>query len=102
MFKNAWLIGAGAGSFSQYLVDTKDFYANSGYSHAHNEYLSILSQYGLIGFLLFVLLVKPIGFILSGSLCGLGISKSFDTKISIILTTFFFIFLFFSFLSKDF
>ena len=39
--------------------------------------------YFLIGFLLFVLLVKPIGFILSGSLCGLGISRSFDTKISI-------------------
>jgi hypothetical protein len=40
-------------------------------------------SYFLIGFLLFVLLVKPIGFILSGALCGLGISRSFDTKISI-------------------
>lgn len=40
-------------------------------------------SYFLIGFLLFVLLVKPIGFVLSGSLCGLGISRSFDTKISI-------------------
>jgi len=40
-------------------------------------------SYFLIGFLLFVLLVKPIGFILSGSLCGLGISRSFDTKLSI-------------------
>ena len=40
-------------------------------------------SYFLIGFLLFVLLVKPIVFILSGSLCGLGISRSFDTKISI-------------------
>jgi hypothetical protein len=40
-------------------------------------------SYFLIGFLLFVLLVKSIGFILSGSLCGLGISRSFDTKISI-------------------
>ena len=40
-------------------------------------------SYFLIGFLLFVLLVKPIGFIFSGSLCGLGISRSFDTKISI-------------------
>ena len=40
-------------------------------------------SYFLIGFLLFVLLVKPIGFILSGTLCGLGISRSFDTKISI-------------------
>ena len=40
-------------------------------------------SYFLIGFLLFILLVKPIGFILSGSLCGLGISRSFDTKISI-------------------
>ena len=40
-------------------------------------------SYFLIGFLLFVLLVKPIGFICSGSLCGLGISRSFDTKISI-------------------
>jgi hypothetical protein len=40
-------------------------------------------SYFLIGFILFVLLVKPIGFILSGSLCGLGISRSFDTKISI-------------------
>jgi hypothetical protein len=39
--------------------------------------------YFSFGFLLFVLLVKPIGFILSGTLCGLGISKSFDTKISI-------------------
>ena len=35
------------------------------------------------GFFLFVLLVKPLGFIFSGSLCGVGISRSFDTKISI-------------------
>ena len=40
-------------------------------------------SYFLGGFLLFILLVKPLGFVFSGSLCGVGISKSFDTKISI-------------------
>ena len=40
-------------------------------------------SYFLGGFLLFILLVKPLGFVFSGSLCGVGISRSFDTKISI-------------------
>ncbi len=54
MFNQSWLTGVGSGGFSQYLEMTKDFYFNYGYSHAHNEYLSILSQYGLVGFALFV------------------------------------------------
>ena len=40
-------------------------------------------SYFLGGFLLFILLVNPLGFVFSGSLCGVGISRSFDTKISI-------------------
>ena len=40
-------------------------------------------SYFLGGFLLFILLVKHLGFVFSGSLCGVGISRSFDTKISI-------------------
>ena len=40
-------------------------------------------SYFLGGFLLFILLVKSLGFVFSGSLCGVGISRSFDTKISI-------------------
>ena len=60
MFLDSWLIGQGAGGFSQYLENTKDYYFNYGYSHAHNEYISILSQYGLIGFGMFVAIISSL------------------------------------------
>ncbi len=39
-------------------------------------------SYFLGGFFLFIILVKFFGFIFSGTVCGVCISKSFDTKIS--------------------
>lgn len=52
IFFNSWLIGAGSGAFRQTLELSNDAYFATGYSHTHNEYLTILSQFGLVGFLL--------------------------------------------------
>ncbi len=51
------LTGAGAGAFSQELINSGSHLVNLGYSHSHNEYITILSQFGLIGFLFFALLI---------------------------------------------
>ena len=56
--------------------------AGKALEHGLKNTINRLSFF-LGGFFLFVLLVKPLGFIFSGSLCGVGISRSFDTKISI-------------------
>lgn len=50
IFFDSWLVGAGSGAFRHTLEITKDFTFQRGYSHTHNEYLTILSQFGLIGF----------------------------------------------------
>ncbi len=54
LLKESPLLGAGAGSFRHHLEKTKDPFAAEGHSHTHNEYLTIASQYGLIGLGLFL------------------------------------------------
>jgi O-antigen ligase len=53
MFLDHPLIGAGAGAFRTGLEVSKDPLSNSFHYHTHNEYLSQLSQFGLVGFGLF-------------------------------------------------
>ena len=58
LFKSQPLIGLGPGSFrtaTNSLADKEGEFLTL--LHTHNEYLTLLSQYGLVGILLFVLLV---------------------------------------------
>jgi O-antigen ligase len=57
MFKEYPITGMGSGSFKKQLEVTKDPFFSNGRAHTHNEYLTQLSQYGLIGFVLFVSLL---------------------------------------------
>jgi O-antigen ligase len=54
LFDQSKITGAGAGAFRHTLIATNDPLATGNHSHAHNEYLTILSQYGLIGFFIFI------------------------------------------------
>lgn len=54
LFKERPLIGGGAGSFHAATTATGKGGEFMLHSHTHNEYLTLLSQYGLIGFGLFV------------------------------------------------
>lgn len=53
MFLDHPLVGAGAGAFRTGLEISKDPLSNNFHYHTHNEYLSQLSQFGLVGFGLF-------------------------------------------------
>ena len=57
MFKESPITGMGSGSFKYQLQNTSDPLAPLGRGHTHNEYLTQLSQYGLIGFILFISLI---------------------------------------------
>lgn len=57
MFKEYPITGMGSGSFKKQLEVTNDPMFSNGRAHSHNEYLTQLSQYGLIGFILFVTLL---------------------------------------------
>lgn len=52
LFKQSPIIGNGSGSFRQSMITNNDPLASLGHRHTHNEYLTQLSQYGVIGFLL--------------------------------------------------
>lgn len=54
MFLDNPFWGAGAGAFRQGLEATKDPLAANFHFHTHNEYLSQLSQFGLVGIILFI------------------------------------------------
>lgn len=54
LFFNQPIIGNGAGSFRQWLISHTDPLAQSHHYHTHNEYLTQLSQFGLIGLGLFL------------------------------------------------
>ncbi len=54
ILKDSVLLGSGAGGFRYTLESTKDQFAHENHSHAHNEYITALSQYGPVGLLLFV------------------------------------------------
>ncbi len=57
LFKQSPVIGNGSGSFRQQLVSSDDPLAPLGHRHTHNEYLTQLAQYGLIGFSLLIALI---------------------------------------------
>jgi O-antigen ligase len=50
--KSPW-IGNGSGTFKQGMIESKDPLAHHGYTHTHNEYLTLAAQYGLLGLLCF-------------------------------------------------
>jgi O-antigen ligase len=54
MFLDHPLIGAGAGAFRSALEITQDPLVTNNHLHTHNEYLSQLSQFGIVGFILFL------------------------------------------------
>ena len=58
MFMNSPILGSGAGGFRNALLMTKDPFFSEGHGHAHNEYITLISQNGLIGFSLFVYLIS--------------------------------------------
>lgn len=57
LFTQSPIFGTGSGSFKQYLVTSKDAHLYALHSHTHNEYLTQLSQYGAVGFSLFIALI---------------------------------------------
>jgi O-antigen ligase len=58
-FTKAPILGNGSGSFKQDLLLNNDpiLKPHSVYSHAHNEYLTQLSQYGICGVLIFLSMI---------------------------------------------
>jgi len=57
MFLKAPLTGLGSSSFKQTLINTNDPLLSLKHGHCHNEYLLLLSQYGIIGISLFFCLL---------------------------------------------
>jgi O-antigen ligase len=57
MFLKAPLTGMGGGSFKQTLIMTNDPLPPQAHGHCHNEYISLLSQYGIVGISLFIYLL---------------------------------------------
>jgi len=57
MFLKAPLTGMGGGSFKQTLIMTNDPLLPQAHGHCHNEYISLLSQYGIVGISLFIYLL---------------------------------------------
>lgn len=49
LFNESRFLGAGAGGFRHFLETRQDQFLNQNHSHTHNEYLTALAQYGLIG-----------------------------------------------------
>lgn len=61
IFKEYPLLGGGSGAFRHSLVSNNDPFAAEGHSHAHNEYITLISQYGLLGaFCLMALIIALI------------------------------------------
>lgn len=49
LFNESKLLGVGAGGFRYFLETTHDQFSTENHSHTHNEYLTALAQYGLLG-----------------------------------------------------
>jgi O-antigen ligase len=82
LFKDSPLIGNGSGSFRQSLISSHDPLASIGHRHTHNEYLTQLAQYGIIGFgLLLALIIISIRN--ARSIESLWLSNSITTAITI-------------------
>ncbi len=56
------LLGAGAGSFREALVSLNPELASQNHFHPHNEYITLISQFGLIGFSLFLMMLGGLYF----------------------------------------
>ena len=58
-FTKAPILGNGSGSFKQYMIEHNDpvVTIDSVFSHAHNEYITQLSQYGICGLFLFLCMI---------------------------------------------
>jgi O-antigen ligase len=57
LLKKSPILGAGPGSFRYQLEKSNDPFAPENHSHAHNEYITVASQYGLVGLSLFLSLI---------------------------------------------
>lgn len=60
MFAEAPLLGQGPGTFRENLVKPDNPWHTETHRHTHNEYLTLLSQHGAVGLILFLLLVHQI------------------------------------------
>ena len=60
LFSKNPIFGAGPGSFRKSLDQPENPLRALPHRHAHNEYLTLLSQHGLVGFILFLCLVRQI------------------------------------------
>jgi O-antigen ligase len=58
-FTKSPILGNGSGSFKQYMIEHNDpvVTIDSVFSHAHNEYITQLSQYGICGLFLFLCMI---------------------------------------------
>lgn len=53
IFQTAPIVGVGPGSFRQRMLQPDILITNFNQHHAHNEYITLLSQHGIIGLLIF-------------------------------------------------
>ncbi len=60
MFIEAPLFGKGPGAFRENLLRLDNPLRTEPHKHAHNEYLTLLSQHGGVGLMLFLLLVRQV------------------------------------------
>lgn len=60
LFLQQPFLGTGAGSFRTWLVTTHDSLSEQSHYHAHNEYITQLSEFGLIGLGLFLAMISGI------------------------------------------
>ncbi|MGC1173327.1 O-antigen ligase family protein [Polaromonas sp.] len=60
IFAKAPVFGGGPGTFRENLVQPDNPLRAQTHKHAHNEYLTLLSQHGLVGLILFLLLVYQV------------------------------------------
>lgn len=56
LFRSSPVLGAGPGSFREQLIQPNSLLHDAPYHHTHNEYLTLASQHGLIGLILFLTL----------------------------------------------
>ena len=82
MFKESPITGMGSGSFRHQLITSNDPLVINQAGHTHNEFLTQLSQYGLIGFILFASLLV-ISFINSRKIRNLWLANLTSAAITI-------------------
>lgn len=74
MLPDFWLMGTGAGTFA-YIFPAYTQYISGFYDHAHNDYLELLVELGVIG------CVPLAGFVIYGLLNGWSILRSRDSQL---------------------